>query len=254
MAIWGYSELDSLLDKNPMAHNGFLVDTNILVSATYDSDKFHDDSAVFIEKIINKNIPLYCNVNIRSEFLEIHRRILFSEAILDFERQCSKSLLPTPLVNSLTIFRNKYERRMRDKPNETPYKLGESEIKEFKITMDKIIGNEKDLWTELCEDRIGTKLVDIWSETESALGLNFLSLRKEDQDLHLTQKPEWEGVTELISKHGLSSSDAMILNMFLSSKFEVIASSDADISLTIKRLGLQHKHCISPDELKKQIQ
>ena len=87
MAIWGYSELDSLLVKNHMAHNGFLVDTNILVSATYDLDKFHDDSADFIEKIINKNIPLYCNVNIRSEFLEIHRRILFSEAILDFERQ-----------------------------------------------------------------------------------------------------------------------------------------------------------------------
>lgn len=28
MAIWGYSELDSLLVKNPLGHNGFLVDTN----------------------------------------------------------------------------------------------------------------------------------------------------------------------------------------------------------------------------------
>jgi hypothetical protein len=131
--------------------------------------------------------------------------------------------------------------------------LGESEIKDFKLIMAKIIGKEKDLWTELCEDRIGTKLVDIWDETESALGLNFLSLRKEDQDLHLNQKPEWEGVTELISKHGLSSSDAMILNMFLSSKFEVIASSDSDIALTLKRLRLPNKHCISPDELNAQI-
>ena len=124
---------------------------------------------------------------------------------------------------------------------------------ELDLLLTKIIGKEKDLWTELCEDRIGTKLVDIWNDTEFALGLNFLSLRKEDQELHLNQKPEWDGVTELISKHGLSSSDAMILNMFLSSKFAVIASSDADIALTLKRIGLPSKHCISPDELKRLI-
>ena len=54
MAIWGYSELDSLLVKNHMAHNGFLVDTNILVSATYDSDKFHTILLILSKKLLIK--------------------------------------------------------------------------------------------------------------------------------------------------------------------------------------------------------
>lgn len=57
MAIWGDGELDSLLVKIPMAHNGFIVDTNILVSATYDSDKFHDE-ACFDPAISNRFRPL----------------------------------------------------------------------------------------------------------------------------------------------------------------------------------------------------
>lgn len=254
MSIWGCSELNRLLTNCPFAAKGFLIDTNILVLATYESDKYHDESSDLIETLIEKEIPLFCNVNIRSEFLEVHRRILFSEAILDFERQCNKSLLDTPLVNTLSKFRNKYERRLKEKPDETPLKLSETEIKDFKLLMTKILSHGKDLWSELCEDRIGTKLTEIWQETEDALGLNFLSLRQEDQNNHLKNKPEWDSVTELISKHGISSADAMILNMFLSSKFEVIALSDVDIALTIKRINLPQKHCIAPDELKIKIQ
>jgi len=253
MSVWGYSEFSTLLKQHPEAKSGFWIDTNILVSATYDSDKYHDDSADFIEQILKEKIPIFCNVNIRAEFLEVHRRILFSEAILDFERQCAKSLLPFALSNALTKFRNKYERRLKEKPSETPLKLSDTEIKEFKLAMIKIIGREKDLWSELCDDRIGSKISDIWQGTESALGLNFLTLRKEDNDRHLVSNPEWEGVTDLISKQGLSSSDAMIVNMFLSSKFTVIASSDSDIGLTISRLNINDKHCILPDEVKNLI-
>lgn len=92
--------------------------------------------------------------------------------------------------------------------------------------------------------------MEIWNSTEEKLGLNFLSLRKEDQEKHLHQKPEWGGVTDLISKFGLSSSDAMILNMFISSKFEAIASSDVDIALTIKAMNLETRHSIVPDRRK----
>ena len=253
MSIWGYDELDQLLKQHPTAKNGFLVDTNILISATYDLDKFHDESIAFIDELTDRKIPLYCNVNIRSEFLEIHRRILFSEAILDFEKECTKNLLPPTLASALTSFRAKYERRLKDKPDDEPLKLSEREIKEFKIEMVKIQGNHKDLWSELCDNRINNKLNETWTATESALGLNFLSLRKEDQELFLNEKPEWTGVMNLISKEGISSSDAMIINMFMSSKFSVIASSDVDVALTIHRLQVDNKHCILPREQKLKI-
>lgn len=248
--IWGYSEIKDLVSQNSNVKNGLLVDTNILVAATYELDEFNEAAMDFIDACMDLQTPLFCNVNIRSEFLEIHRRIIFSEAILDFEKQCKKALLPGELVNDLNAFRTRYERRLVSKPNKTPLKLNDSEIKDFKIKMVQVKGLQKDLWTELCEDRIGTKIAEIWHTTEESLGLNFLSLRKEDQEKHLNQKPEWSDVTDLISKYGLSSSDAMILNMFLVSKFEAIASSDVDIALAIKSMNLSNKHVLIPDERK----
>lgn len=248
--IWGYSEINDLVSQHSNVMNGLLVDTNILVAATYELDEFNEPAMDFIDTCMGLEIPLFCNVNIRSEFLEIQRRIIFSEAILDFEKQCKKSLLPSDLVNDLNAFRTRYERRLVSKPNKTPIKLGDSEIKEFKIKMVQVQGLQKDLWTEFCEDRIGNKIAEIWQTTEEKLGLNFLSLRKEDREKHLNRKPEWSDVTDLISKFGLSSSDAMILNMFLSSKFEAIASSDVDIALAIISMNLPNKHAMIPDDRK----
>ena len=97
MSVWGYSKFKVLLEQHPQARKGFWIDTNILVSATYDSDKYHDNSTVFIEQILENEIPLFCNVNIRAEFLEIHRRIIFSEAILEMKMAASRRAMDTRL-------------------------------------------------------------------------------------------------------------------------------------------------------------
>ncbi|GIL17073.1 MAG: hypothetical protein BroJett040_08240 [Oligoflexia bacterium] len=252
MNIWGYSDLGNLLKKIPNLKNGIIVDTNILISATYELDKFNEVALDFIDLVIENKIPLYCNVNVRSEFLEIHRRILFSEAILDFEKDCQKDLLPSTLASMLTTYRNKYERRQKNNPD-SPLRLSEAEIKEIKLEMLHVYGTKNNLWHELCEDRIGDKLVNIWLDTKSALNLNFLSLREEDQRLHLNEKPDWDGVSRLMSSHGVSSADAMILNMFFSSKFEAIATSDIDIALAVKTENRAGKVCILPDKAKSKI-
>lgn len=250
MKVWGYSELGMLLKQHPGVRNGIIIDTNILVSATYDLDIFHEQAFDFLELIIEEKVPMYCNVNVRAEFLEAHRRIIFSEAILDFEEDCDKSLLPAELASLLTSYKNRVLRRRRDRPESPPVKLSEAEIKEFKILMIKVQGTKKDLWTKLCEEKIGNKLGIVWDNTEKALGLIFLSLRKEDREKHLNEKPEWDDVTRLISKHGISSSDAMILNMFFVSKFDAIASSDKDIGFVVKGEGLDNKFCLLPDKAK----
>lgn len=101
MAIWGYSELDALIDGHPNVKNGILIDTNILVAATYDLDKYHEVAKAFIDELLSHKIPLYCNVNIRAEFLDIHRRIVASEAILGFAKTCNKEKLPSELASDL---------------------------------------------------------------------------------------------------------------------------------------------------------
>lgn len=251
MALWGYSELDALLKTHPNANKGFLIDTNILVAATYDLDKYNEIAVNFIDSLADREIPLYCNVNIRSEFLEIHRRIVISESLLDFEEKCDKAKLPSELASELTSYRNSYERKRKNKPDEPPRKLSESEIKTFKIMMVNVHGNRgDDLWNEFCDNNIGTKIIELWEETEKDFGLNFLSLRKEDQELHLNQKPEWEDVVKLMTNPALSSADAMIVNMFFVSKFEVIASSDVDIAHAVLINKTSGKHAVVPDEVK----
>lgn len=113
MKIWSYSQLDLLLQKNPELKNGLIIDTNILVSATYEIDRFHEESVNFFEHVIDLGIPIFCNVNVRAEFLEIHRRILFSEAILDFEEEFDKIILPLGLAGLLTNYRARTERRKK---------------------------------------------------------------------------------------------------------------------------------------------
>lgn len=253
MSLWGYSELATLLIQHPNVRLGVIVDTNILISATYELDSFHDDAIQFLEFLIAEKIPLYCNVNIRAEFLEIHRRIVFSEAILDFEHQVNKSHLPSALASLLTTYRNQYERRLRDKPNDPPKRLSEGDLKEFKLEMSQVKSSRSDLWTELCDDRIGGALAKVWEETEIALGLNTLSLREEDQTKHLNKKPTWDDAVILISKYGLASSDAMILNMFLCSKFEGLLSSDQDLAIALKKMGVAGKNCIVPDTVKAKL-
>ena len=68
------------------------------------------------------------------------------------------------------------------------------------------------LWEQICLEKVGNKIGHVWDRAVDELGLNFLSLRKEDADPYIVQSPDWSGVVSLIEKYGLSSSDAMIVN------------------------------------------
>ena len=54
--IWGYSEIKDLVTQHSNVKNGLLVDTNILVAATYELDEFNEaamdliDSAMELHK------------------------------------------------------------------------------------------------------------------------------------------------------------------------------------------------------------
>lgn len=253
MELWGFGEFETLLEQRPNIRNGLVVDTNILIAATYELDNFHEEVVGFTDLLIENKIPLFVNVNIRSEFLEIHRRILFSEVILDFESQIDKKKLPATLASRLTTFRNQFERKNRANPDDPPKRLGEKEIKDFKFEMAQVKSGDGDLWSDLCEKGIGDRLIETWNETQEALGLNTLGLRSEDK-IHLIQTPDWDDAVKLMSKHGLASSDAMILNIFLCTNFEGLVSRDLDLGMAVKKEKHPHKICILPDEVKKKIE
>lgn len=245
--IRGYSDFLKTLGKQDTLKNGLVVDTNVLISATYDSDKFFDPTQQFLSLVAENKIPLFCNVNVRSEFLEIHRRIIFSEALFDFIDSVDKSMLPVTLSSQLAKWSKNNKTRVSS--GKSPLRLSEADLKSVKLEIIKISDGNKDLWSALCENRIGNKLSYLWEQTVDELGLNFLTTRKEDQGEYLNKHPEWEDTIKLIEQQGLSSSDAMILNMFFSSKFDAIVTSDLEVALTCEKLKPANKICFLPDEL-----
>lgn len=245
--IRGYSDFLKTLTERPSIGRGLVVDTNVLISATYDSDTFFDSTKEFLNFVAENGVPIFCNVNVRAEFLEIHRRIIFSEALFDFADEVEAAKLPLQLAQQLGKWSKTNETRKRQ--GKSPLRLGESDLKSVKLALIQIGDGSRDLWTVLCENRIGNKLSDLWHKSVDELGLNFLTMRKEDQAEYLDRKPDWEDAIKLIEQQGLGSADAMILNMFLVSKFDAIATSDREVAVTLKRLNPRQKLCFVPDQL-----
>lgn len=159
------------------------------------------------------------------------------------------------MAGKLTNLRTKAERRKKENPDGAPLRLSEAEIKNFKLEMIGVQNDDgsKSLWHSLCGSLVGNKLSTLWGETENVLALNFLSLRKEDQVEYLNEKPNWDDAMMLIEQEGLSSADAMILNMFNASKFEAIVTSDADIAISVLNVVKPPKMCFVPDELRDRL-
>lgn len=250
--VLGYSDFLTALNKKPSLKHGLIVDTNVLISATYDSDNFFEPTTQFFDYLSEHEVPIYCNVNVRAEFLEIHRRIIFTEALIDFFREVDRTLLPFDISAQLGKWSANNKKRVDEQ--RSPLRLSEADIKKIKLGLMQIIDGEKNLWATLCENKIGNKLESLWNETEDELGLNFLSTRNEDSSPLFNSSPEWSDAVKLIERHGLSSSDAMILNMFFCSSLDAIVSSDQEVADIITQSELLEKICFVPDSLKLSIQ
>lgn len=241
--VRGYSEFLGSFEES--LRTGIIADTNILISASYDLDPSNTETVQFFDLLAESEVPIFCNVNVRSEFLEIHRRIIFTEALLDFEAQVDKTKIPKDLVSKLNSIRSQSEKRT--KHAKAPLRLSEADIKDFKSKMSQICSGASDLWTALCEDRVGDKPASVWKETEDAFGINFLSMRKEDREQYFIKSPSWDDAMRLMESHGLSSSDAMIVNMFLCSKLRAIVTSDWEVASSLHKMADAAKLVFCPD-------
>lgn len=243
-----YSDLIFTLTERPELNSGIVADSNVLISATYESDRAHDQTVEFLDLLSEQQIPVFCNVNARAEFLEIHRRIIFTEALLDFARTASKAKLPTEIANRLHSLITRAA-AVESSGQGSPLRLSEPEIKWFKMRLVKVSAEGINLWEQICSEKVGNKIGHVWDRAVDELGLNFLSLRKEDADPHIVQSLEWSGVVGLIEKYGLSSSDAMIMNLFLSSNFAALVTSDLEVAYTLASMPNLTKICFLPDRL-----
>lgn len=183
--------------------------------------------------------------------MEIHGRIIFTEALLDFFETVDRAKLPGDIAAQLGKWNAKNEKNKKDLL--PPLRLSEPELKSIKVSLQKISVNGKNMWSEICEDRVGNKLGDLWKATEEEFGLTFLTTRLEDNSEYLNSTPDWEKAVKIIEKFGISSADAMIINIFCCSVFGAIVTSDLEFAHVVSQLEPMDKICFIPDHLLEKI-
>lgn len=89
-----FSEVLKTVSIQPDLKRGCLVDTSILFAASYPPDEFNTESEELFDYLAELEIPLLTNVNVRSEFIDQHRRVSVPEGLSDLYTSQGKALNP----------------------------------------------------------------------------------------------------------------------------------------------------------------
>lgn len=237
LGVISIDQLEQLAAQNETFKNGCLVDTNILISVSLPIDPKNSVAEELVQRLAKLNIPLYSNVNIRAEFLEIQRRVLIPETLIEFYESNSEEL-DEVLTAKLRSIQTRYREAIK---NKKVYKFSDDRIKEMRTLLSTYTLGEKNAWMYFCEYFLAPQLESVWDEVVRICHLNFIKIRDGEQHPLLTSKVSWDGVTHIMGKYGLGSADSMILNLLLSSKLEVVATADGDIQFIADSLKDQGK-------------
>jgi hypothetical protein len=240
-----FSEVLKTASENSSFKNGCIVDTSILFAASYTPDEFNQESEELFDFLAELEIPIYANVNIRSEFIDQHRRVMIPEGLSDLFSSFGRSLdsvLYTKLQSvstSLSLARQ----------NGKPYKFDDNQIKKWRLLLKNYRLENKEGWIKFCSDFLQGKIEAIWAKACEELAVNTLTLRKDDQPEWLEGNLNWENMASLVGKFGIGSFDEMIINLFLESKFSGLITADRDIAYVIENLKPDRKYVVVPDRL-----
>ncbi len=243
MPIIEAKDLRSFLNELPARKLGCLIDTNILFAANFSLDHFHDESVEIFKTLAEEKVPLYTNVNIRSEFINQARKVVIVHALLDLFRDTGTNL-PLEVYNKLRSLKT------RSDGKETAnllFKINDDEIEQIRNLLANFHPTPtQDLWDWFCEDYFKGKLAAEWDWVEEDFGINFLTLRYPEDSAHLENELKWSDTVSTIEKTGIGSADAMIVNLFIQSKYQFIVSADSDVAFAMKKLNPQNKFVVVP--------
>lgn len=240
-----FSEILKTTADHQQIQSGCLVDTSILFAGSYDLDVFNTPALELFDFMGELKIPLYTNVNIRAEFLDLHRRVTIPEGLCSLLSAEGKNLSPFLLSKLNSVYSS-----MNSAKNEgRTYKFNEDSVKQWRKHLQSYSAQGVDGWERFCTDFLRGKIETIWDETCAILGVNFLSLRNDDASEWLDGDLTWEDAAPIVGRFGIGSFDAMIINLFINSKFAALIKSDREIAYVVNHLRPNNKFVVIPDKL-----
>ena len=125
------------------------MDTNVFFGASYPVDRLNTWAEQFVETCRISEIPLYININIRSEFLDLYRRVLVVESLLMIRSIYAAHLTPQ-LEKWLKALQEKVRAGINDNRSA---QIDERTLKEFRKTLLQLLPNPSESGNSLWDIR-----------------------------------------------------------------------------------------------------
>jgi predicted nucleic acid-binding protein len=237
-------EIRNQLSLDSSLKLGCIVDTNVLFAASYPLDLFNEWAEKVFALLHQLQIPIYTNLNVRSEFIELNRRVLIPEGLISLLEDRSGQL-NLEIETQLKLLKARSDKAIAlDKT----FKLNDTEIKKYRhlLTAFKLPSGEN-AWELFCNDYLHQYITTIWDDAVSALKINFLGTREIDEKNIIDSHPKWADMVDIIGKFGIGTSDAMIINLFLKSKLPLIVTADSDVRDAVLAQSPHNKYVLAPE-------
>jgi predicted nucleic acid-binding protein len=121
------SDLEKFFQTHPDAKHGCIVDTNVIFATSYPLDNFNEWGEEVFNELHRLQVPIYTNQIVRSEFIDLNRRVVIPEGLVDFFEDYSGTL-EDEVESKLRSLKT---RKRKAEVEEKTFKLSDSEINEF---------------------------------------------------------------------------------------------------------------------------
>ncbi|MCB0342068.1 MAG: hypothetical protein H6626_13115 [Pseudobdellovibrionaceae bacterium] len=217
-----FSSLEAHLEQSTEPQR-CVVDTQLLIASLYDPSAFYEDVVELTAILGRYGVKVYSNVNIRAEFLDIQRRIFLTEHLMDLlEDQNVK------LSRSARSFLQSNIKAWLNRQDEGQKILSDRKLKESRDVFPLVPHSGHIGWVQFCEYALAN-LEESWGLLEETYSLEYISLREEDKSPLVAGEVTWGNMIQISKKVGISTHDAMILNLFFNCEVEFLISADADV-------------------------
>lgn len=221
-----FSSVGKILVASNIKKTGCLLDTNFLIALTYEVHAFHEEARALFNQLFKSKVPLYVGLPARSEFLDFQRRLAITEAVMDmlaFGSRWRISKEATKLLRAHKLWIDG-----EAKINRLPV-LTDARIKQCKELFLPRSQSGKIGWLEICASFL-RNIQTTWQKTEETLGIQYVGVREAEDGALFSKKLKWENLYVISAKTCMSSQDAMLLNLFDSSVFDILITTDFDLA------------------------